>query len=427
MRPAPARSPARSTGSWRDATSARLLRMLSQMISGRAIRTCPPTSPVGSARPTRPSSRSGTRRPSIRSAAKPRCATGSGLARATHSSQRAVKLLRSLAVPTASQTRLRVFWTMSGQGRCPRLSRPRRSVTLSEPRSRGCWMTANWAASHPAMPMRWTRFSRTASIGSMSPRFIFNPMPRRPILRPCARWSMIWLTPNMKNTARQTWMARPSGARSIERLHGKSADRNRGLAGHAGDRRHGLYDRLGGADLPGSRLRGRDRLCLYRAKLHGDPGPPPGGRATYSPDHWQLRRRRPDAEPRPLGVRSDTLWPDPLADRARDEGQWVLRGARDRVHPRQAGDAGLPRQLHLLEGFPACADRGAHGPRQDHWLCHSEPADLARLRRDARWKGRVFRGHSPAPRRRGRQGLSLCPHRLGGQAHASLQPTPAHL
>lgn len=29
------------------------------------------------------------------------------------------------------------------------------------------------------------------------------------------------------------------------------------------------------------------------------------------------------------------------------------------------------------------ADRGSHGPWQNHGLCHSEPADLARLRRDA--------------------------------------------
>ena len=47
-----------------------------------------------------------------------------------------------------------------------------------------------------------------------------------------------------------------------------------------------------------------------------------------------------------------TLWPDPLADCARDEGQWLLRSAWHRVHPRQAGAAWLPRQLHLLEGLP---------------------------------------------------------------------------
>ena len=64
--------------------------------------------------------------------------------------------------------------------------------------------------------------------------------------------------------------------------------------------------------------------------------------------------------------------------------------ARDRVHPRRIGPPELPRKIHLLEGLPACADRGPHGPWQDHGLRHSEPADLARLRRDARCEGRVL-------------------------------------
>ena len=41
----------------------------------------------------------------------------------------------------------------------------------------------------------WQTGSGTASTGSMSPRSICNPMPRRPIPRPCVRWSMIWPMP----------------------------------------------------------------------------------------------------------------------------------------------------------------------------------------------------------------------------------------
>lgn len=83
-------------------------------------------------------------------------------------------------------------------GSCPRPSRPRWSGTLSARRSRGCWTVVNSTGSHPAMPMRWNRFSRTVSTGSMSPRSTCNPMPRRPTRTPCARWSMNSPMPNTK-------------------------------------------------------------------------------------------------------------------------------------------------------------------------------------------------------------------------------------
>ena len=59
---------------------------------------------------------------------------GSGT-RDEHSSQPAVKLRRSLTAPTASP-RLRVSWTMSGPGSCPRPSRPRRSLDAFRRRDR---------------------------------------------------------------------------------------------------------------------------------------------------------------------------------------------------------------------------------------------------------------------------------------------------
>ena len=114
--------------------------------------------------------------------------------------------------------------------------------------------------------------------------------------------------------------------------------------------------------------------------------------------------------------------------RARDEGQRVLRGARDRVHPRQAGAARLSRATYICsKSFPHALIVAPTGRGKTTGFRHSEPADLARLRRDARCEGRVFRSLGPAQRRPRRQGLSLCPHRLGGQAHASLQPASAHL
>jgi hypothetical protein len=42
-------------------------------------------------------------------------------------------------------------------------------------------------------------------------------------------------------------------------------------------------------------------------------------------------------------------------------------------------------------------------------------------------KGECFEATARHRAAQGRQGLSLCPHRLGGQAHASLQPALAHL
>ena len=228
MRPAPARSPARSTGSWRDATSARPL----QMLSRDDLRARYPDMPshlargLGATYAAVVEIRDTEAINQVRRETEMRDGLGSG-------TRDDLLATRDETAPQSDRTdrlatRSRVSSTMNGRGSCPRPSRPRRSGTPSAPRWRGCW-TPPTGPSH-------IRRCRCAGKGSRGP-------PRPALCRqglsaircrdgqhggPCARWSMSWPTPNTKDTARQTWTAKPSGARSIERLHGQGADRHRG-------------------------------------------------------------------------------------------------------------------------------------------------------------------------------------------------------